>query len=175
MGEKKSFMDKLDAKRDAIAEKLEKKELEIPADLIAGILFFVLGVVVLLIMPYQVDVAVGDVVDGRAFPKLLMILMMVASGALIVKELYRVLVEKKPLEKKKINLLVEVKALEILAILLVTYILCRVTDLFVIGACVCSLGFLVYFRCRKKSYYAITLTAAVLIWVAFRFGLGVSF
>ena len=76
---------------------------------------------------------------------------------------------------KNINLLVEVKALEILAILLLTYVICRVTDLFVAGAIFCSLAFLIYFRCRKLSYYAITLTVAVLIWIAFRFGLNVNF
>ena len=34
---------------------------------------------------------------------------------------------------------------------------------------------MMYFRCRKPSYYAITLGMAVAIWAAFRFGLGVSF
>ena len=66
-------------------------------------------------------------------------------------------------------------ALVILAILVVSYLLARVTDLFVVGALVCSLGFLVYFRCRKPSYYAITLTLAVAIWAAFRFVLNVDF
>ena len=37
------------------------------------------------------------------------------------------------------------------------------------------LAFLVYFRCKKRSYYAITIGMAVLIWAAFRFGLNVKF
>ena len=34
---------------------------------------------------------------------------------------------------------------------------------------------LFFFRCKKPMYYAIVLAAAVAIWAAFRFGLGVLF
>ena len=63
----------------------------------------------------------------------------------------------------------------ILAILVVTYLLSRFTDLFVVGAIFCCLGFLVYFRCKKPSYYVITIAIAVAIWAAFRFVLNVDF
>ena len=85
------------------------------------------------------------------------------------------LARKQPITWKTVNLLVEVKALVILGILLVTYLLSKYTGLFVIGAVFCALGFLAFFRCRKRSYYIITLALAVGIWCAFRFGLGVSF
>ncbi|MFR4352303.1 MAG: tripartite tricarboxylate transporter TctB family protein [Roseburia sp.] len=175
MKEKTSLMDRIDAKRDAISEKLAAKEVEFPVELAAGMLFLLVGAAVLLGMPSQVMVSETDVVNGRAFPTLLMAVMMVFCAVLIIKELYGVLVQKKPLTKKKMNLLVEVKALEIFAILLLTFFLCKALNLFVVGACVCGLCFLFYFRCRKGSYYVITLTAAVLIWGIFRFGLGVNF
>ena len=76
---------------------------------------------------------------------------------------------------KTMNMLAEVKALIIIAILIFTYLLARWTDLFVIGAVFCAVAFLVYFRCKKKLYYAITVGLAVLIWVAFRFVLNVPF
>ncbi|EOS76000.1 hypothetical protein C819_02075 [Lachnospiraceae bacterium 10-1] len=170
-----SWLDRLDAKRDKIAEKLAHKEVSLPIELITGILFLLLGVVILLIMPKQVPVSDTDVINGRAFPTLLMVVMMIFSGIILLKELYNYFIKKCPLTTKKVNLLVEVKALEILAILFLTYLICKITDLFVIGAIFCCLGFLLYFRCRKKSYYAITLVTAVLIWVAFRFGLNVNF
>jgi hypothetical protein len=85
------------------------------------------------------------------------------------------LARKQPITWKTVNLLVEVKALVILGILLGTYFLSKYTGMFVIGAVFCALGFLVFFRCKKWSYYAITLGLAVGIWCAFRFGLGVSF
>lgn len=171
----KRWMDWLDEKRDTIGEKLSKKEMKLPIDIVTGIFFLLLGAVILLIMPKQVPVSDSDVINGQAFPTLLMAVMMICSGVVLAKELYNIFVKKMPPAMKNINLLVEVKALEILAILLLTYVVCRVTDLFVVGAIFCSLAFLIYFRCRKLSYYAITLTVAVLIWIAFRFGLNVNF
>lgn len=171
----KRWMDWLDEKRDTIGEKLSKKEMKLPIDIVTGVFFLLLGAVILLIMPKQVPVSDSDVINGQAFPTLLMAVMMICSGVVLAKELYNIFVKKMPPAMKNINLLVEVKALEILAILLLTYVICRVTELFVVGAIFCSLAFLIYFRCRKLSYYAITLTVAVLIWIAFRFGLNVNF
>ena len=171
----KRWMDWLDEKRDTIGEKLSKKEMKLPIDIVTGVFFLLLGAVILLIMPKQVPVSDSDAINGQAFPTLLMAVMMICSGVVLAKELYNIFVKKMPPAMKNINLLVEVKALEILAILLLTYVICRVTDLFVVGAIFCSLAFLIYFRCRKLSYYAITLTVAVLIWIAFRFGLNVNF
>ena len=113
-------------------------------------------------------------VNGRAFPTLLMVVMMLCCAMLIGKELYK-LATKQPLNWKVINVQVEMKALVILGILIGTWLLSKLTGLFVIGAVFCCLGFLLYFRCRKKSYYVITLVLAVAIWAAFRFALGVDF
>ena len=67
------------------------------------------------------------------------------------------------------------KALVIALILVVTYLLAEITDLFVVGAVFCALAFLLFFRCKKPLYYAITVSMAVLIWVVFHFVLNVSF
>ena len=63
----------------------------------------------------------------------------------------------------------------IVFILVITYLLAKVTDLFVVGAVFCALAFLLFFRCKKPLYYAITVSMAVLIWVVFHFVLNVSF
>ena len=170
----KQWVDRLYARMDALGERLGEKQLRIPVDLTAGIVFCLFAVVILLVMPNQVVVSDKDAVDGRAFPTLLMVVMMLCCAMLVGKELYK-LATKRPMNWKVIHLQTELKALVILAILVVSYLLARVTDLFVVGALVCSLGFLVYFRCRKPSYYAITLTLAVAIWAAFRFVLNVDF
>ena len=150
----KQLIDRLDARLDAWGEALKGRELRFPSDLTAGIVFALVGIAMLLAMPGQVTATGGDVVDGRAFPTLLMAVMLAGCAALIGKELVK---------------------LAILGILLATYLLSKYTGLFVVGAVFCALGFLVFFRCKKWSYYAITLVLAVGIWCAFRFGLGVSF
>ena len=170
----KNWIARFHARMDSLGEKLHEKEIRIPVDLTVGILFFLFAVGILLVMPQQVAISEKDVVNGRAFPTLLMVVMMICCGALVVKELYK-LATKQPLTWKVINLQTEIKALVILAILLVSYLLARTTDLFVVGAIFCCLGFLAYFRCKKPSYYAITLTLAVVIWAVFRFVLNVDF
>ena len=170
----KDQLSRLDARLDAIGERLSKKELRIPVDLVTGVLFALFALVIFWIIPDQVIISEKDVVNGRAFPTLLMGLMLVCCVLLIGKELYK-LAAKQPIAWKTINLLVEVKALVILLILAGTYFLSKLTGLFVIGGVFCCLGFLVYFRCRRPSYYVITIALAVGIWAAFRFVLGVDF
>ena len=170
----KNFIANTEKKLDAWGEKLEKINISYPSDLVTGVLFLVVSIVILLIMPQQVVVSEKDVVNGRAFPTMLAYLMMAMSVLMTGTELVK-LITKKPLTMKTVNALAEVKALTIIAILLVTYLLAKLTDLFVIGGLFCAVAFLVYFRCKKKSYYAITISAAVLIWVVFRFVLNVSF
>lgn len=170
----KDQLDRLTARLDAIGERLEKKELRIPVDLVTGVLFALFALVIFWIMPDQVVISEKDVVNGRAFPTLLMAVMLLCCVMLIGKEVYK-LAAKQPLAWKTINLLVEVKALIILMILAGTYFLSKLTGLFVVGGVFCCLGFLVYFRCRKPSYYIITVALAMGIWAAFRFVLGVDF
>ena len=170
----KTFIANAEKKLDAWGEKLEKINITYPSDLVTGVLFLIVSVVILMIMPQQVQISEKDLVNGRAFPTMLAYLMMAMSLVLTGGELIK-LVTKKPLVTKTVNALVEVKALIIIAILLVTYLLAKVTDLFVVGGLFCAVAFLLFFRCKKKSYYAITITAAVVIWVVFRFVLNVDF
>lgn len=168
------FINSLHRRLDGWGETLQKKELRIPINLAAGLVFFIFALVILFVMPQQVAISEKDVVNGRAFPSLLMYVMMICSGLLIAKDAFK-LVRKEPIEWKVINLLTEVKALILFGILFFTYLISKLTGLFVIGALFCSLSFLFYFRCKKKSYYVITLTLTVAIWAAFRFILNVDF
>ena len=170
----KNWVNRFHDRLDAWGERLNKIEFRIPIDLTVGVLFLLFALGILFVMPEQVVISEKDVVNGRAFPSLLMFVMMLCCGMLVAKEIYK-LVTKQPLNWKVINLQTELKALAILAILAITYLLCRARDLFVVGAVFCCLGFLVYFRCKKPSYYVITVTLAVVIWACFRFVLNVEF
>lgn len=163
-----------DQKLDAIADRLKDKEVTLPTELIGAVVFLIFAVVMLLVMPQQVAVSEADVVNGRVFPTLLLGMVIVGCVMLIIQSLVKV-VRHQPIETCTLNLLVEVKAFIILAILFFTYLISRLTGLFVLGGIFCSVSFLVFFRCKNKLYYAITIAMAVLIWVAFRFGLGVRF
>ena len=169
----KNLIERIETRLDDWGAKLEKKNIEYPVDLICGILFLVIGIVLLLIMPRQVQISEKDVVNGRAFPTML-VWLMAMSALLVGREAYNMVMHR-PAKTKTLNLLVEVKALVIVLILVVTYLLAEVTDLFVVGAVFCAVAFLLFFRCKKPLYYAITVSMAVLIWVVFHFVLNVSF
>ena len=169
-GENLMFNEK---KLDELATRMKEKEISIPTDLAGSILFFLLGAVLFFMLPSQVPISENDVINGRVFPKLLFSLMMICSAVLIIQNIIKIS-KKQPVQVSTFNLLTEVKALMILTILFITYFICRITDLFVLGAIFCSIAFLVYFRCKKRSYYAITIGMAVLIWAAFRLGLNVN-
>ena len=49
--ENKGFVASIDAKLDAIGDKLKKKEWKVPTDLLGGVIFLILGLVMLYIIP----------------------------------------------------------------------------------------------------------------------------
>lgn len=159
---------------DSLGDRLRDKEIRVPIDLTAGIVAILFSLFIFAVMPDQVAISEKDVVNGRAFPTLLMSVMLICGIVLVGREILK-LMRKQPLEWKVINVQTEAKALVIFLILSFTYFLSRLTGLFVIGAVFCCIGFLLYFRCRKKSYYALTITLAVIIWAVFRFVLNVDF
>ena len=164
----KDWINNLDEKLDSMGEKLSKKEITIPTDLVAAAVFFVLGIVLLLCVPHQVTEGSGEVVTGAAFPTYLFYIMIGGSIIIAVQNILKIM-RKEPVETKVINALVEVKALIIFGILVMFWVICNVTDLFVLGAIFCAVSFLFFFRCKKKSYYVITIAFAIGIWAAFRF------
>lgn len=170
----KNVLERFYARLDSMGKKLNEKEFRIPCDLATGIIFLLLSAVLLLIMPQQVVISEKDVVNGRAFPSLVCYVMMACSAVLIIRDAVKV-VKKQPLDYKVINMKTEGKALIIFGIIFVSYLLAKLTDLFVIGGIFCCVGFLVYFRSKKPSYYAITIAITVAVWAAFRFALGVEF
>lgn len=74
---------------DAWGRKLYEKEIRIPIDIVTGVVFFLFGLVILLVMPDQVAISEKDVINGRAFPTLLMVLLLLCCAMLAGKELYK--------------------------------------------------------------------------------------
>ena len=172
--ENKGFIASMDAKLDAIGDKLKKKEWKVPTDLLGGVIFLIFGLVMLWIIPSQIEIKKKELVNGQAFPNLLMYIMIACSIVLIVNQVLK-LIRKEPVKTTTINLLVEVKALLIFLAMVAFWLIAEKTGNFAIGSAVFGVLMLFFFRCKKPLYYVIVLVAAVAIWAAFRFGLGVLF
>lgn len=172
--ENKGLIAGIEAKLDEIGEKLKKVEMNIPTDLVGGLLFLIFGIVMLLVIPGQVEIKKKELVNGRAFPNLLMYVTIACSLVLIAGQVIK-MVKKEPVRQTKINLLVEVKAVIMFLMMLVFFFVAQWADNFAVGACVYGFLMLLYFRCKKPLYYVIVMAAGIGIWAAFRFGLGVMF
>ena len=170
----KNMINRLDTWLDTTGERLKQREWNVPIDLVGGAVFVLIGIVLLVIIPQQITVKKKEIINGQQFPSLLVYLMIGCGLLLFFRELIK-LIRHQEIRREKMNLLVEIRALIIFADILIYYFVCKATDNFLIGSCVFVLLMLLFFRCKKWHYYAITLSAAVLIWVAFRYGLNVRF
>lgn len=174
MEQANGFVARIDRRLDSLEAKLKQKELSLPMDLVGGIIAMVFAVVMLFLLPLEIKIKESDVINGRVFPTMLMLVMLACSLALVGKEAYKLL-RGQEVKRIKLNLLVECKAILIFIFMLVFYFVCQLTEVFAVGACTFALLMMLFFRCKKWSYYLITIGAGVLIWAAFRYGLNVRF
>lgn len=168
------FISYCDTKVNQIASALDGKTIRFPVDIVAGIVVALVALFIIATMDTQIPIGDKDVVSGRAFPKLLVTIMLISCAYLILKDVIKLL-RGQEIEYKTLSLLVEVKALVIFVILFLTFLIASLSNFFILGSIFCVIAFLAYFKCTKWSYYLISIVLAVLIWVAFYFGLNVRF
>ena len=167
----RQFLQRIDSWLDATGENLEKKKVRLYVDIIAPIIFIIFAVAVLLAMPKQIALLSSGSINERTFPTMLMLLIIICGVVLLIKEIYNII------SKKKANIvettaLVEVKALIILGILVLYWLLMGLIG-FIISSILLGLAMLMFFRVKKPSYYIIVSVVAVLIGVFFRYVLNV--
>ena len=167
----REFFQRIDSWLDATGEKLKKKKIRLYVDIITPIIFITFAVAVLLAMPSQIALLSSSSINERSFPTLLMFLIIICGVVLLGKEIFNIVA------KKKVNIvettaLVEVKALIILGILVLYWLLMGLIG-FIISSILLGLAMLMFFRVKKPSYYIIVSVVAVLIGVFFRYVLNV--
>ena len=167
----REFLQRIDSWLDATGEKLEKKKVNLYVDIITPIIFIIFAVAVLLAMPKQIALLSSGSINERSFPTLLMFLIIICGVVLLIKEIYNI-ISKKKANIVETTVLVEVKALIILGILVLYWLLMGLVG-FIISSILLGLAMLMFFRVKKPSYYIIVSVVAVLIGVFFRYVLNV--
>lgn len=167
----REFLQRIDSWLDATGEKLEKKKVRLYVDIITPIIFIIFAVAVLLAMPKQIALLSSGSINERSFPTLLMFLIIICGVVLLIKEIYNI-ISKKKANIVETTVLVEVKALIILGILVLYWLLMGLVG-FIISSILLGLAMLMFFRVKKPSYYIIVSVVAVLIGVFFRYVLNV--
>lgn len=167
----REFLQRIDSWLDATGEKLEKKKVRLYVDIITPIIFIIFAVAVLLAMPKQIALLSSGSINERSFPTLLMFLIIICGVVLLIKEIYNI-ISKKKANIVETTVLVEVKALIILGILVLYWLLMGLVG-FIVSSILLGLAMLMFFRVKKPSYYIIVSVVAVLIGVFFRYVLNV--
>ncbi len=167
----REFVQRIDSWLDATGEKLEKKKVRLYVDIITPIIFIIFAVAVLLAMPSQIALLSSSSINERSFPTLLMFLIIICGVVLLIKEIYNI-ISKKKANIVETTVLVEVKALIILGILVLYWLLMGLVG-FIVSSILLGLAMLMFFRVKKVSYYIIVSVVAVLIGVFFRYVLNV--
>lgn len=144
----------------------------IKLDLVSGVFFFILSVLLVILIPSQIKVLGDSHITARSFPYLLSFLIMVMSLRLIITDLFKI-IRKQKINTKKFDLKVEMKALIIFGILIGYLILMPFTG-FLISSLLMCVSFLFFFRTKRKIYYLIVVVACVIVFYIFRFGLNVQ-
>lgn len=121
-----------------------------PTDLLGGVLFLIFGLVMLWLIPQQIEIKKKELVNGRAFPNLLMYVMIACSIILIVQQVIK-LARGQEVKLTTVNLLVEVKALLIFLAMIVFCFVAKTSGNFAVGARRLRRADAIYFPLQKAA------------------------
>jgi len=108
---------------------------------------------------------------ARTFPSLLLWVIVGGAILLLLQEIAKI-IRKQPIQVVSLDLLTEIKAVVILALLVLYALLIPVLG-FIITSILFGIGMLVFFRIRKWNYYVIVTIAALSIGLLFQVVLNV--
>lgn len=147
-------------------------KVRVRVDLVSGVFFAVVSTALFFAIPKQVPVLSQTRLTSRTFPYAIVGVMFAMSLRLIVSETVKLL-RQQPVHEKEFDLRDEGRAF-LLFLLLVAY----VALMPVVGAFVSSLlmgvGFLLYFRTTEWIRYLVVAISCIVVFWAFRVGLGVQ-
>lgn len=140
------------------------------SNLVSGLLFMSVAAVVWFLIPRQIAIpANGTVItDPSFFPKVFTVaLFIVGTVIVVVSALFHKEVLIQVDTTKQLHMLIY------LGMLIVFGILMNIVG-FLIASIIFGTGSLIFFRCRKKSYYVITALAAIIVFIGFKYLLNID-
>ena len=158
-------------KVNAFEERLSKKKVKLYKSIIGPILTMAFSIFILLVIPQQINVSEGSVTNGRTLPTLAALIILVISVILLIKEIIKIVVQKKA-DYIELNLLDEIKTLTVIALLfLYRYAIEWIG--FMAASSVFVVLFLGLFKRKKWYYYLIVIGFAIAVPLLFKNALNV--
>ena len=139
------------------------------SNLVSGLLFMAVAAVVWFLIPRQIAIpANGTVItDPSFFPKVFTVALFIVGTVIVVSVLFHKEVLIQVDTTKQLHMLIY------LGMLIVFGILMNIVG-FLIASIIFGAGSLIFFRCRKKSYYVITTLAAIIVFIGFKYLLNID-
>lgn len=161
----------LNAAINRFSTKWEGRQVRFYPSLVGLVLFLVAGVAGFALMPSQVKIQEGTATTARTFPSLMLTLILACSVFLILQEVVKI-VHKQPIEVVMLDVMTEIRAIIILALLVLYALLIPVLG-FIVTSIIFGLAMLGFFRVKKWWYYLIIALSALMIGLLFQVVLNV--
>lgn len=136
-------------------------KIKMNTNLTSGLLFFVFSIVIWIMIPIDIKTMETTQITARTVPRLVAIVIFLCSIALIIQGIF-----KKDKEIITIQISKELKSLLLMAIFII-YMLIMPYLGFAISSILFCTGILVFYCIKKWSYYAITYTTVILVYLVF--------
>jgi putative tricarboxylic transport membrane protein len=156
----------LNAAIDRFSTKWEGRQVRFYPSLVGPVLFLAAGAAGYILMPSQVKIQEGTATTARTFPSLMLTLILVCSVVLILQEVIKI-VRKQPIEVVMLDVMTEIRAIIILALLVLYALLIPLLG-FIVASMLFGLAMLGFFRVKKWGYYLIVALSALAIGLLFQ-------
>jgi len=162
----KRVIDNVVQRVNGVVQRLEGRTITFYPSLIGPILFLVVGIVGFLLMPSQVKIQEGTATTARTFPSLMLSIIVVCSLVLLGREVVK-LIRKEPVEVVQLDVMTEIRALIILALLTLYALLIPVLG-FIVTSMIFGMAMLVFFKIKRWTYYLVVCLSALGIGLIFQ-------
>lgn len=135
-------------------------------DLIGAALFLAVATVIWLLIPSQIIVNEGYLINSQTFPRLIIGLMWISSLYLLVVEVIKI-IRKEPVKELEVYIKEEFKSLIVIGLLVVYWGMLHWLT-FMAASIIFGVAMLIFFKDKNWKHYAIVVTTIVVITIVFQ-------
>lgn len=145
--------------------------LKVNSNIISGVVFLGLSILILVIMPQQIEVMQEGSINAQTIPRLVAIVMMVCSISLLIQGIF--FSEKKSVSFNRDNVRKELRGIIMIAIFIGYGAIIDFAG-FLISSLLLSIACLLFFKVKNWKFYVATFAAVFIIYYSFAYALNVN-
>lgn len=145
--------------------------IKLNSNIVSGIVFLILSLIILFIMPQQISVMQEGPVNAQTIPRLVTVIILVCSVLLLIQGLF--FTEKKVVYFNKTALRNEFRGISMIAIFIGYGVIINLVG-FLISSMLLSAACLMFFRVKNWRFYAVAFGIVLIIYYTFAVALNVN-